>query len=210
MDRLEEHIYSLTGLEVNHSFLISGYNLEGFTNVVGTVEVNNPKDVYSDGTYNTYAATTLRTVYDESGVKTTATFANDHLLYSGELEMTATRLYTALSVIEHSKADLGRKQTVATAIAEAYMKMLASLPQTKLTEVVSNLVGDNGILVTDFDTEDVGGLYSLFSRAATFESVKIAYPCTYRPATDNLDEYFKPDVEKGLELLSAYRKSENK
>ena len=209
MDRLEDHIYALTGIEVNYSFLVSGYNVEGLTNVLGTVSISNPKEVYFDGMYNTYAATTVRTVYDENGAKTTASYANDHLLASGEMEMTGQKLYTALSVAEHSKADLGTKQTVATAIAEGYIKDLTELSQTRLYDTLANLTGDNGILFSDFDVKEVNSFYDLFYRSKDFQSVKLLYPCTYRPATDNIPEYFKPDVEKGLELLNAYRKSEN-
>ena len=209
MDRMAEHISALTGLEIDYTFFISGYNLEGLTNTAGTVLVNNPKDIYTDGIYNTYAATTLKTVYDVSGEPITATFENDHLLAAGDTDMTATKLYIALSVIEHSKADLGTKQTVATSVAEEYMKLFASLSQSKLSETLSNLIGDNGVIISDFNLNEIGEVYDLLRHAGDFESVKLAYPCTYRPATDNIAEYFKPDVEKGLELLEKYRKSES-
>ena len=208
MERLKEHIYALTGLSVDYSFLISGYNFDGFTGVAGTVLVNNPKDVYSDGMYNTYAASTLKTILDENGQEVTVTVANEHLLYSGELEMTAQRLYTALSVIEHSKADLGTKQTVATAIAEGYVKGFASISQSRISDALTNLISTKGVLVSDFDVNELGSLYELFSHANDFQTVKLSYPCSYRAETDSIAEYFKPDLDKGLELLSQYRNPE--
>lgn len=207
MDRLEEHLGALTGLSVDYTFLISGYNLDDFTGVAGTVLVNNPRDVYNDGKYNTYSTHTVKNVYDEDGERRTVSVPNEYVLYTGDLEMTAERLFEALSVIEHSKSDVGTKQVVATSVSEEYIENLSSLSQSALRDFLTNVITTKGIVVTDFDVNELNEIYELFSHAGEFESQKIMYPCSYIAATDGTPDGFRPNIDEALKTLERYRKS---
>lgn len=206
MDRLEDHITALTGFEIDYSFLLSGQNMEAFTGVAGTVLVNCPKDVYYDGMNNTYASNKLKVEYDEDGAKTTVSVPNDLVLYSGELEMTSRRIYSSLSVIEHSKADVGTKQAVATSIAEEYVKGFASLSKARLGETLTNLILTRNVFSTSFNVNDLDSVYELLSYAGEFTSVKLLYPCSYVAATDNTGEFFRPAVDEAVKSFEVYRK----
>lgn len=206
MDRLCEHISALVGMEIDYSFLVSGYNLSTFSTIAGTVTVNNPKDIYSDGRYNTYSMTTTRNVLDDSGSVVSVTNSNEFVIWTGEVELTPARLYSVLSVLEHSKADFTAKSTVVLDIAEAYIKHLASLGETTLRDTLYNLIDVKGAISTDFRPETVSRLYDLFACSDSYTSVKVAYPCDFRAADRSADDYFKPDNVKGLGLLEKYRK----
>lgn len=206
MDKLCEHIFALTGMEVDYSFLVSGYNIDTFATYAGTVQVDNPKDIYSDGRYNTYSMSSTVRGLDEEGNYTEYSQANEFILWAGKIDMTPSRLYSVLSVMEHSKADFTSKSSVVLDLAEAYVKLFAGLGESNLRDTLHNLIEIKEAISTDFKPADVSSLYDLFKCADAFESVKIAYPCDYRAGARSSADTFSSDNVKGLSLLSEYRK----
>ena len=206
MDKLKDHVLALTGIRADYSFAVSGYDFDEFSTIAGTVMINNQKDVYFDGKYNTYAESCQVEGFDENGEKTIITVPNEHVLSSGELEMTGSRMYTALSVIEHSKSDLSSKQAVAISLAEGYVKTFGAMSESYLRDTLTNIISNRNVVSTDFVIGELSDRFDLFRRSGTFSSVKLNYPCTYKAATDNSPEYFRPDTEKGLEVLEKYRR----
>lgn len=204
-DKLKEYVSSLTGINADYTFLISGGDFNSFTSIAGTVTAENPCDVYYDGKSYTYSATSSVDGFDENGERITVTHNNDFILYTGTLEMTSDRLYTALSVIEHSKNDLVAKQTVVFDVAEGYIKSFASLSKALLGETLTNLTITKNAVSTDFTVRDLDSVYELFSYADDFETVELTFPCTFRSSTDTSEEYFKPETDKAVELFAKYR-----
>ena len=51
--RIGEYVTSLTGIAVDYTFLMDGYNFDEFLSLFGTIWVNNPKDIYAEGNIHT-------------------------------------------------------------------------------------------------------------------------------------------------------------
>ena len=206
-EMLEEYITSLTGIRPDWYFLLSGGKFDGFTTSAGTVTASNPNNVYFDGTGYTYSPTSQVDGFDTAGQRVTYSRDNEFVLYAGELDMTADRLFTALSVTEKTKSDLTAKQTTVLNIAEGYISGFASLSKAILGETITNMTTVKEALATDFTAHDLDADYTLFSSIGTFDTVRLIYPVTYKPASDNASEYYKPDYDKGVELFAKYRPS---
>lgn len=205
LDKFKEYVTSLTGMETDYCFLLSGRDFDVFTTIAGTIQAENPAEIYYDGRYYTYASMSSVDGFDENGERTTVTNVNEFVMSSGSFDMTSDRLYTVLSVLEHSKADLINKQTVALNIAEQYINHFASLSKALLGETITNLTVTKGIVYSDFTARDLDSVYELFSYADRFEPVKITYPCVHKSGTESSADYFKPEIEKAVGLFSGYR-----
>ncbi len=205
IDKLCEYVTSLTGIVPDYSFILGGSDMAAFTTVAGTVQVNNPSAVYTDGMYYTYSATKQVDGYDVNGERITYPADNALTLYSGELDMTSERFYTALSVIEHSKADLSTKQIVTLSLSEAYIDHFASMSKALLGELITNLTATRQTVKTNFTSKDLDAVYDLFSYADEFEKIELTYPCTYKSPTETSNGYFKPDTDKAVVMFEKYR-----
>ena len=202
--RLEEYVSTVTGVVPDYYFVLPGDKIGKFISIAGTVQATNMSNVYSDGRYYTYSSSRQVDGYDANGQRITYPIDNEFVLYSGDLDMTADRLYTALSVLEHSKADLGTKQITVTNITEQYVRRFASLSKALLGETLTNLTTSGDIVSTDFTQRDLDSVFELFTHAEDFDAVKLTYPCTYKAATESSGEHFKPDTSKAVELFDKY------
>ena len=64
---------------------------------------------------------------------------------------------------------------------------------------------DTAIIETGFTLDNYEVTREMFEAITRFETVTLAYPCTYVSATDMADGYFEPDVQKAIEMFLPYR-----
>ena len=65
---------------------------------------------------------------------------------------------------------------------------------------------DTPILETsDYSMNDFDAIMELLQAIKYFEGVKVSYPFIYRAATEDSEEYFEPNLTKGIELFTQYR-----
>ncbi len=64
---------------------------------------------------------------------------------------------------------------------------------------------DTAIIETGFTLDNYEITREMFEAITRFETVTLAYPCTYVSATDMADGYFEPDVQKAIEMFLPYR-----
>jgi len=140
-EAVTEHIHAMTGLRVKYSLLINGYNLDELISVLGAVTVNNPKDIYRDGSGKyTMQYETAVEMTGPNGGKWIERYPNTWVMADGENELDGEEMYTILTVEERSGAEIEAKKNVVISILQKYMTVLASMDEENMKYNLAKLV----------------------------------------------------------------------
>lgn len=144
-EAIAEHIHAMTGLRVKYTALINGYNFDELVNVLGPVTVNNPKDIYRDGsgeyTMQYETAVEMTGPNGSGGVATwIERYPNTWIMGSGENELDGEEMYTVLTVEERSGAEMEAKKNVVIEIVQKYLTVLASMDDETMKYNLAKLV----------------------------------------------------------------------
>jgi len=209
-------VRSLTGIAVDYTFLLEGYNMEEFIAQLGSVPVNNPKNIYAEGIYHTTRSETTRERVNENGDVIVDHYDNSMVLAAGNISFTEYASHILNTLKERSSAEIEMKGTYSVAIVESYVKTLANMSQEQFTSFMQKAlaVPDPGnqpdepatpILQSNFTEENIADVYDMIRAAALFSSSVIQYPGTYVQASDDTDAYFDPDINTAIKRFLPYR-----
>jgi len=226
--RMGECVRSLTGIAVDYVFLLEGYNFDEFLDAFGTVWVNNPKKIYSDGIYHTTRSETTKERLDEDGNTVVDHYANSYVLTSGSIEFNMYSSNILNTLKELSSPDIQTKGAYTLDIVQAYMAKLSameedafrSLMETVLILPVEENVGENDVDLSDiipqtepntpvlegnFMVDEIEEVYPLIQASASYAVLEIEYPGNFVTATENTEAYFAPDLDKAIKRFLPYR-----
>lgn len=140
-EAVAEHIHAMTGLRIKYTALINGYNFDELIGVLGSVTVNNPKDIYRDSSGRfTMQYETAVEMTGPNGGKWTERYPNTWIMGSGENELDGEEMYTILSAEERSASELEAKKTAAIEILQKYLTALASMDEENMKYHLAKLV----------------------------------------------------------------------
>lgn len=224
--RVGEYVTSLTGIAVDYTFLLDGYNFDEFLSLLGTVWVNNPKDIYAEGNIHTTRSETTRVRKNADGTETVDHYSNSLVLSAGSLEFNQYASNIMNTMKERSSPDIEAKGNYAVAVAQAYMDRLANMDTAEFRSAMEALLIlsdkesatktwlSNGtvrtepatpVLESNFTADDIGRVYDLIHASAGFTKEVIPYPGNYVTATENVDAYFNPNIKTAIKNFLPYR-----
>jgi len=225
--RIGDYVTALTGIRVDYTILLDGYNFDEFLRLFGTVWLNNPKDIYAEGLYHTTRSSHTRERSDGNGGIITDQYANSHVLSAGGLEFNEYSSNILNTMKERSSPDIEAKGTYTIEILMAYLTRIAQLTEAEFLEKMEDALlletDENGnviepeegdpaadepltpILQSDLTPEEAANLYGLLAASLEFEPVTISYPGTYMPEDDQNDAYFDPDIKTAIKRFLPYR-----
>ncbi len=212
-----DYVHSLTGVEIKYTFLLNAYNLDEFADMVYGVTVNAPKDVYSDGKYNTLNFETTVEREAEDGTKWTEHIPNSFIISAGEKYLDFSNLYHLTTVIEHSSSDLEAKATYMTQMIQRYLEYFASLEESQFKTLIAKLItrqsewgNIDSIINGTQSAQQYQPQSPLANTAASGEKPWIAG--TFEPDTPILetDNYTMNDFDSVVEMIGAVKYFENK
>jgi len=149
------HVYAMTGIDPEYTFVIEGYNIDDLVEIVGETTVNIGKNIYTDGKYNSmqYQSTIYKT--DENGKEVAELVTNQYVVGQGDVILDGYYLFNVVSAIEHSASDITAKEAYMVSIAQKYLNALAGLENEMLYEAVTTLLkipGSESDEITDETT----------------------------------------------------------
>ncbi len=224
--RVGDYVTSLTGIRVDYTFLLEGYNFDEFLSSFGTVWIKNPKDLYAEGKIHTTRSETIRNRVNEDGTTATDRYSNSLVLSAGSLEVNEYASHILNTLKERSGSDIDAKGTYTTAITQEYMTKLASMDEAEFRSLLEGALvmsdKENAIktwlndgtvrtepatpvLESNFTVDDIATVYSVFQASADYTHEVIAYPGNYITATDNVDAYYNPDIKTAIKRFLPYR-----
>jgi len=224
--RVGEYVTSLTGIAVDYTFLLDGYNFDEFLSLFGTVWVNNPKDIYAEGIIHTTRSETTRVRKNADGSETVDHFDNSLVLSAGSLEFNQYASNIMNTMKERSSLDIETKGNYSVSIAQSYMAKLAdmdlaefrsvmegalvlssaeSATKTWLANGTERLEPATPVLESNFTTDDIEKVYDLIRASAAFSVEVITYPGNYITATETVDAYFNPELKTAIKRFLPYR-----
>ena len=224
--RIGEYVTSLTGIAVDYTFLLDGYNFDEFLSLMGTVWVNNPKDIYEEGKIHTTRSETTRVRKNADGTETVDHYSNSLRLSAGSLEFNLYASNIMNTMKERSSPDIEAKGNYTVSIAQSYMEKLANMDEAEFRSAMEGLLilsekesaiktwHSNGtvstepatpVLESNFTVEDISKVYDLLHASAGFTREVIPYPGNYVTATENVDAYFNPNIKTAIKNFLPYR-----
>ena len=228
---LDDYVTALTGITIDYTFLLDGYNFDEFLTLLGTVYVNNPKDIYSDSVYHTTRSGYSVEHLNENGEKVTDQFSNHLVLSAGNIEYNAYSAHIMNTLKERSSADIEAKSKFTVELVKAYLTKLAEMDkETFRTTMHALLVLSDAqsatktwnadgtvseepatpILESNFTEAQVDDVYEMIHAATRFSADTIAYPGNYVAETDAHDAYFDPSIRDAVKQFLPYRFTEQK
>ena len=121
---LAEYVNAMTGLKILHTAVVDAYHFDELTDLLGTVTVTLPRDIYTDGTEINMNYETLVERIGTDGYPWTEHVPNTWLMGAGENELDGEALYTLSIAAEHTEADRDAKQKYTLDIIRAYIGKL--------------------------------------------------------------------------------------
>ena len=140
MNSLSEYINAMTGLKIHHTMLINGCDFDELASILGSVTVNLPRDIYSDGNEITFEYDTKVQRVGEDGWPWTESVPNRWLMGIGENTIDGDALWTLSLAAEHTEADRDAKQSYTLSIVKAYLTVLASLDEAEAYRAMEQLL----------------------------------------------------------------------
>lgn len=140
IERLAEYIYSFTGLEIKYKSVINGYDLEELSSLLGPIQIELGKDIYSDGKYNTMQYETTIEHVEADGSEWTEHKPNTYLLGKGTVSLNQDNIFNVLTAREHSAADLTAKEEYTIEILQKYITLLAGMEESQLKIILAQLI----------------------------------------------------------------------
>jgi len=130
------YVTALTGIAVDFTFLLEGYNFDEFLAQFGTVWVNNPKNIYAEGmTHTTNAEYTVEST-NEFGEKIVDHYSNSLVLNAGSLEFNEYSSFIMNTLKERSTSDIDAKGTYVVDLVKAYLTKIASLEEENFKDIL--------------------------------------------------------------------------
>lgn len=224
--RIGEYVTSLTGIAVDYTFLLDGYNFDEFLSLLGTVWVNNPKDIYAEGNIHTTRSENTRSRTNEQGEEVVDHYENSLVLSAGSLEFNQYAANIMNTMKERSSPDIEAKGNYSVSIAQSYMAKLCDMDSAEFRSTMEGLLilseaesatktwlsdgtvrtePATPILESNFTVDDVDTVYELLHAAKDFTVEVIAYPGSYVTATENVDAYFNPNIKTAIKTFLPYR-----
>ncbi|MBE6615896.1 MAG: hypothetical protein E7631_11410 [Ruminococcaceae bacterium] len=224
--RVGEYVTSLTGIAVDYTFLMDGYNFDEFISLFGTVWVNNPKDIYAEGNIHTTRSEKTRVRKNADGSETVDHYENSLVLSAGSLEFNQYSSNILNTMKERSSPDIEAKGIYTVSIAQSYMAKLAGMDQNQFRAAMQGalIMSDkenavktwlsNGSVRTEpatpvfesnFTVDDIDKVFDLIHATSSFSTEIINYPGNYVTATANVDAYFNPDLKSAIKTFLPYR-----
>ncbi len=228
---LDDYVTALTGITIDYTFLLDGYNFDEFLTLMGTVYVNNPKDIYAEGTYHTTRSGYSVEQVGENGEKYTNQYPNTFVLSAGNIEFTAYSAQIMNTLKERSSADIETKGKYTVDLVKAYLTKLAEMDkETFRTTMHALLVLSDAqsatktwnadgtvseepatpILESNFTEAEVDAVYEMVHAMTEFSSNTITYPGNYVTETDAHGAYFDPSIRDAVKQFLPYRFSDQK
>ncbi len=224
--RVGDYVTSLTGIRLDYTFLLEGYNFDEFLSLFGTVWVKNPKDIYAEGKIHTTRSETIRNRVNDDGTTATDRYPNSLVLSAGSLEVNQYAANILNTLKERSGSDIDAKGTYATAIVQEYMTKIAGMDEAEFRSLmegalvmsekenaVKTWLSDGSVRLepatpvfeSNFTLDHVSVVYELLHASASFTHEVIAYPGNYITATENVDAYYNPDLKTAIKRFLPYR-----
>ena len=228
---LDDYVTALTGITIDYTFLLDGYNFDEFLTLMGTVYVNNPKDIYAEGTYHTTRSGYSVEQVGENGEKYTNQYPNTFVLSAGNIEFTAYSAQIMNTLKERSSADIETKGKYTVDLVKAYLTKLAEMDkETFRTTMHALLVLSDAqsatktwnadgtvseepatpILESNFTEAEIDAVYEMVHAMTEFSSNTITYPGNYVTETDAHGAYFDPSIRDAVKQFLPYRFSDQK
>lgn len=225
-ERIGEYVTSLTGIAVDYTFLLDGYNFDEFLSLMGTVWVNNPKDIYAEGNIHTTRSENTRSRTNEQGEAVVDHYENSLVLSAGSLEFNQYASNIMNTLKERSSPDIEAKGNYSVSIAQSYMAKICDMDSAEFRSTMEGLLIlseaesatktwlSNGtvrtepatpILESNFTVDDIDTVYELIHAAKDFSTEVISYPGSYVTATENVDAYFNPNIKTAIKTFLPYR-----
>ena len=226
-----DYVTALTGITIDYTFLLDGYNFDEFLTLLGTVYVNTPKDIYAEGTYHTTRSGYSVEQVGENGEKYTNQYPNTFVLSAGNIEFTAYSAQIMNTLKERSSADIETKGKYTVDLVKAYLTKLAEMDkETFRTTMHALLVLSDAqsatktwnadgtvseepatpILESNFTEAEVDAVYEMVHAMTEFPSNTITYPGNYVTETDAHGAYFDPSIRDAVKQFLPYRFSDQK
>ena len=224
--RMGEYVTALTGIAVDYTFLMEGYNFDEFLSHLGTVWINNPKDIYAEGNIHTTRSENTRVRKNADGSEMVDHYENSLVLSAGSLEFNQYSSNILNTLKERSSPDIEAKGIYTVSVAQSYMAKIAALDQEQFrTFMEAMLVMSekenatktwlaNGsvrtepatpVMESNFTLEDIDKVYDLIHATVSFTAEVIEYPGNYVTATENVDAYYNPDMKTAIKRFLPYR-----
>ena len=224
--RVGEYVTSLTGIRVDYTFLMEGYNFDEFLALLGTTWVNNPKDIYAEENIHTTRSETTRTRKNADGTEVVDHYENSLVLSAGSLEYNQYSANILNTLKERSSPDIEAKGIYSVSIAQYYMGKIAALDAGQFRTVMEALLVmsdkenavktwlSNGtvrmepatpVFESNFTLDDIDKVYDLIHATTSFTTEVIEYPGNYVTATENVDAYYNPDMKTAIKRFLPYR-----
>ena len=135
--QLAEYVNAFTGLRIEYTYTIDGFRLDELTEVLGSVTVSLPRDIYDDGTKITMEFETLVEHIGTDGWPWMEHVPNQWLLGAGDRTVTGEDLFTLNSVEVHTEADRDAKQNYTLSLVREYLKLFASLGEEDAVDMLA-------------------------------------------------------------------------
>jgi len=224
--RIGEYVTSLTGIAVDYTFLLDGYNFDEFLALLGTVWVNNPKDIYAEGKIHTTRSETTRVRVNADGSETVDHYSNSLVLSAGSLEFNQYASNIMNTMKERSSPDIETKANYVVSVARSYMEKLANMDEAEFRSVMEGLLilseaesatktwhsdgsvrtePETPVMESNFTVDDIDRVYDLLHASAGFTSEVIPYPGNYVTATETVEAYFNPNIKTAIKNFLPYR-----
>lgn len=196
-DFIIDTVSAMTGLSVDHHFLINITEMSELINRMGGFSLYMTTDLYYDGIVAT-------------AEKPSAENANTlPLLYRiGQNSVDGSGMH-ALMVWEDfssEEAMTKRSELLANILMEILDK-LTGMPQAEFTSFYDSLC-ENALADTTFTPKDLVSQMELLHamHSEDFVIKTVDYPGRYVPSNGETDAYFAPDLNRGTALFKNYRK----
>lgn len=216
-DKISEYVRSLTGVRVDYTFLLEGYNMDEFIANFGEVNLYNPKNIYAEGQYHTIRSETTREYINDDGEEIVDHYNNSMVLAMGDIRFTEYTSHILNTLKERSSAEIEMKGTYSVAIVESYVKKLAALSREEFASLMEKALKvpeeanseakepANGILQSNITMEEILDVYEMIQAAQEFSSSIIQMPGNYIQATEDAEAYFEPDLKTAIKRFMQYR-----
>ena len=224
--RVGDYVTSLTGIAVDYTFLMEGYNFDEFLAQLGTVWVNNPKDIYAEGNIHTTRSENTRVRKNADGTEMVDHYENSLVLSAGSLEFNQYSANILNTLKERSSPDIEAKGIYTVSVAQMYMAKIAALDQSQFRTFMEAMLVmsekenatktwlSNGsvrtepatpVMESNFTLDDIDTIFDLLHATTSFSTEVIEYPGNYVTATENVDAYYNPDMKTAIKRFLPYR-----
>lgn len=196
-DYIIDTVSAMTGLSVDHYFLINITEMYELINRMGGFSLYLTTDLY----YNGLVATSE---------KPTGADANTlPLLYRiGQNSIDGSGMHALMMWEDYSSADaLTRRNDLLVNILTEILEKLTGMPQAEFTAYYDRIC-EEALADTTFTPKDLVAQMELLRamHSDDFTVKTLEYPGRYVAATETADAYFAADLDRGVALFKNYRK----